>query len=91
MLNILGWILHSVITIAVGLLGFSWEPRENGKSRAEKLLEPAQKERSYSIPDLKVSAPEVPHFIAVKSPAAEQNCAGRTAGHAQDMTFSLEL
>ncbi len=67
MLHILGWVLHVVITIAIGILGFSWEPREESDGLIKKPHEPAPKERTYSIPS-RVSAPAMPLILQQEAP-----------------------
>lgn len=36
MLNLIGWLLKAIITIAIGIMGFTWEPKEEIKSPPKK-------------------------------------------------------
>jgi hypothetical protein len=36
MLNLIGWILKAIITIAIGIMGFTWEPKEELKPSPKK-------------------------------------------------------
>ena len=78
MLQLLGWFLKAVITIAIGILGFSWEPKSEINSPDKKPHAPAQKEHAYSVPDMMVSAPAISHFIAAKSPVSTHDCDSAT-------------
>jgi len=69
MLNLLGWILKAIITIAIGIMGFTWEPKEEIKPS------PKKEERGDMIMPVFLHAPmESFTVIEANNTAGTGNC-----------------
>jgi len=70
MLNLLGWLLKAIITMAIGIMGFTWEPKEELKSS------PKKEERGDKIMPVYLQAPMQKFTIIEASHTASTgNCA----------------
>ncbi len=69
MLELLGLLLKAIITIAIGIIGFTWEPKQ------ELIQKPIEDEKSEILsPVYFVAPPEQAYIIQASNTSAEPDC-----------------
>lgn len=70
MLELLGLLLKAIITIAIGIIGFTWEPQENHN------LNPTNDEKTNMLSQIYfLSAPQQAVFIEASQQQPSSDCA----------------
>lgn len=80
MLQLLGLLLKAIITIAIGMMGFTWEPKEDVRVPEKK-----EKHGEFILPVYLHAPVGTPVIIEAKTTGLDTNCAD--APH--DTVFSL--
>ena len=69
MLNLLGLLLKAIISLAIGIIGFTWEPKEEIKAPSEK-----EKRDAHMFPVSLSSTADIPYLL-LSTPKEKTNCA----------------
>jgi len=69
MLNLLGIFLKAIMSMAIGILGFTWEPKEDVKAPSEK-----EKRGAHIFPVSLTSSADIPYLL-LSTPSKKTVCA----------------